>query len=315
MDLHAHGRPIASVFDLLGAHEPALTGALGFTLARSDTLRDALVADALGHPATITGVTVEQRGGASHDRTDLELHSPDGPLVIYEAKRGWTLPTRTQLATYAQRRPDQIVVVTDCTDSYAHAAGLPTNVDGVPVTHRSWRHLLEIVRAHTSSVWTQGLVTYLEAHVATLQDTTSNVVFCVVVGPIIEFDGQHGREFVDAGWYFHPHAPGWPKSPPNYMGFRQSNTLFTIRHVEDYELVADLRDVADKVGIHHIDDTVSGPHFVYRLGPHIGPPAPLPTGHNYRSGQHHIPIDLLLTCATYKDALEAAKQRRASDRR
>lgn len=311
-DFHMHGRAIASVFDLLGARETSLTAAVGFACSRSATLRDALVADALGRPHPTAAVAIEQHGQDSLDRTDIELADDDGPVVIIEAKRGWTVPTHDQLARYAVRRPHIITVVTDCTDAYATGLGLPDQIDGVPVTHRSWRHLLNVVRGVGRSRWATELRTYLESTVATLQDTATNEVFVVVVGKIPEFNNQHGREFVDAGWYFHPHRPGWPQRPPTYIGFRQDNALFTVRHIDEYELVADLRDVADQVGVRHIDDTVQGPHFVYRLGPHIGPPQPLHAGpgRNFRNQQHKIPLDLLFTSPTYADAVEAAARRR-----
>lgn len=200
--------------------------------------------------------------------------------------------------------------MTDCTDAYAAYLGLPVQSDGVEVTHRSWRHVLDLVRTLSGADrWIAELLSYLEANVATLQDVESNQVYCVSVGPIQGLANQHGREFIDQDVYFHPHAPGWPHRPPTYMAFRQSNEVFTIRHVDAYELVADLREVAAAVGIKEVLDEVEGPHFVYWLGRHIGPARPLATGTNYRAARHWVYIDLLLTSSTYKEALTASKER------
>lgn len=67
------------------------------------------------------------------------------------------------------------------------------------------------------------------------------------------------------------------------MAFRQSNEVFTI-HVDAYELIADLREVAAAVGIKKVLSEVDGPHFVYWLGPHIGPSPAAGDRHQLPSG-------------------------------
>lgn len=301
---------MGSVFDLLGAQEPALTGALGFALARSRRLLEAFTADAFGGPQHAVSIAVERHGEDTADRTDIEILGDDGPLLIVEAKRGWVVPTTGQLETYARRRPRLLLVISDCTNHYAAAMDLPLVVGGVDVVHRSWRDVIKVVQSvPRSDRWAGELLTYLESTVATWHTTESNLVYVVSVGPIPEFGGKHGRDFVDQDVYVHPHAPGWPQHPPTYLGFRQDNAVFTIRHVDDVDVVADVRDVAEEFGIPTISEEVTGPQVVYRLGPHIGPADPLPSGMNYRAARHRVHLDLLLTSATYKEALARSKER------
>lgn len=310
MELSAHGRAVHSVFELAGVKEPALTGAVAFTLSRSAAFARAL-GDDLGLEGSLRSVHVEQRdvlGG----RTDVELHGDDGLRVVLEAKRGWTVPTADQLSRYAARSPELLVAITDCTDRYAHQLGLPDQVAGIPVVHRSWRHLLELVRGAGRDRWVTELRRCLEVTVSTLQDVLSNQVYCVSTGPIGALDGTHGGDFVARDVYFHPHGKRWPTNPPTYLGFRWQGALRTIRHVDSYELVGDLRDGAELDRVSDVEQ-LAAPHMVYQLGPHIGPPHPLPhgPGYNPRSGRHWVFLDLLLTCVTYREAVTASGERRA----
>lgn len=88
--LTRHGRPVASVFDLLGRRENDLTAALGFTLNRSPALLSALAELLKRGVAGPVGVSMEVADELG--RTDLELRAP-GHLFVVEAKQGWDLPS------------------------------------------------------------------------------------------------------------------------------------------------------------------------------------------------------------------------------
>ena len=73
-------------------------------------------------------VTVQlQRHKAGRGVTDIELQSPGHFHVIIEAKRGWNLPPRGQLETYAARNSftenaaplRRLVVLSECSRDYA----------------------------------------------------------------------------------------------------------------------------------------------------------------------------------------------------
>jgi hypothetical protein len=296
---------------LLGSKEPALTGALGFVLSRSPALCDALLRD-LELDGSVESVHLEQHGVKAADRTDIELLG-EGVSVIIEAKRGWIIPTVAQLETYARRRPDVIVVVTDCSDGYARMLGLPEQLSNIPVEHRSWRNILEMVRNQVGAGrrWEGELLRYLESNVATMQDVESNQVYCVSLCPIGTLGGVHGKVYVDRGIYFHPHSRGWPQQPPTYLAFRYDSRVQTIRHVDAYEIVGDLRDGVEIDEVTNEAD-VARPHLVYQLGPHIGPAEPLPYGTNYRAARHWVFLDLLLTEETYQAVVETSRARRVA---
>ena len=122
---------------------------------------------------------------------------------------------------------------------------------------------------------------------------------------------MHGKVYVDRGIYFHPHSRGWPQQPPTYLAFRYDSRVQTIRHVDAYEIVGDLRDGVAIDAVSSEAD-VARPHLVYQLGPHIGPPEPLPYGTNYRAARHWVFLDLLLTEETYQAVVETSRARRVA---
>lgn len=91
MDLRRHNRPIASVLDLAGTGEVAVTGALGWALATSQALLDAFLAD-FGLPqGSVSQIRIEQHDEAVGGRTDIELVGDD-LLVVVEGKAGSVVP-------------------------------------------------------------------------------------------------------------------------------------------------------------------------------------------------------------------------------
>src|SRR3954452_24443327 len=99
VELHLSGRPVRSVFDLLGVTENDITYSLGYTLARCPTLLEVLTAAVM--PADVGPArAVHLQQSAKHGGfTDLEVVYADERLVA-EAKRGWVLPTVDQLRRY-----------------------------------------------------------------------------------------------------------------------------------------------------------------------------------------------------------------------
>lgn len=143
--LTRHGSDVRSVFDLLGTNENDLTAALGFTLARCPQLCSAIgrrIAQSTPRvPAGDPSLALEVRDDKG--RTDLELRVGD-TLYVFEAKRGWLLPTHEQLTQYAGRisrgsRAGALVTLSQASQALA-AQNLPNEVGGVPVVHLSWRN-------------------------------------------------------------------------------------------------------------------------------------------------------------------------------
>src|SRR4051794_38115970 len=103
-ELRLHGRPIATVFDLLGDKEDDITYSLGWALAQSDSLSRALLSEAFGEQSELGDIALQETiPGAG--RTDIEIEARRQHLIL-EAKRGWNLPREGQLETYATRFVD-----------------------------------------------------------------------------------------------------------------------------------------------------------------------------------------------------------------
>ena len=83
-----YGRDLSTVFDLLGRHEPALTGALGWTLARSPGHMSAVLQRLRLEGDADAGETLLSLETADdHSRTDIELSTPAAHVIV-EAKQG-----------------------------------------------------------------------------------------------------------------------------------------------------------------------------------------------------------------------------------
>jgi hypothetical protein len=130
-----YGRDITTVFDLLGTHEPALTAALGWTMARSSTLMGALLTK-LGLDASTDArdLAMQLESADALGRTDIEVFTPTAHVII-EAKQGWIVPGEMQLLAYVPRLSTaaaggvdtRLVTLSDSTPDWAREV-LPAEV-------------------------------------------------------------------------------------------------------------------------------------------------------------------------------------------
>lgn len=108
-ELVVHGRPVPTVFDLLGRSENDMTFALAWGMAQSGSfLADVIKAVSQTPIDAADAVINVQRHDAAGGFTDVEVTVDDRLHLIFEAKRGWNLPSNAQLRLYA-RRLDQSV--------------------------------------------------------------------------------------------------------------------------------------------------------------------------------------------------------------
>lgn len=315
--LTLHGRPVTTVFELLGSTENDLTFSLGWALANAPNFTAAVLQEVLGNWAGPASSVSLQESGSDRGFTDVEVRSPTSHLIM-EAKRGWNLPGEEQLARYAPRLAKgrgALLVVSECSRRYADLH-LPKSVEGVRVEFRSWRQVTSIVERsiRTSPRREQSVLREVQRYlrgVMTMQTLDSNWTYCVSLNQRRPEGWPLSTvEFVrERGMYFCPYAaPRWPKTPQNYLAFRWSGHVQDVRHVETYQIVEELNEVIPEIPAQNH----SFLQIVYRLGPPIPLSAPLPNGAQYRSSRVWVPLDLLLTASTLADAL-ALKLERLAD--
>lgn len=318
-ELRLHGQEVRSIFQLLGEHENDITYSVGWVLARSSSFLRRFVGELAHSSAAIGDVMIrlqqhENEGGI----TDIEIERLDDYFLIVEAKRGWALPTAEQLRRYASRptfrrsraRTKTLIVVSECSPEYANQR--LQDVNGVPVGYLSWRGLTELANrarsegSHAEKRLVGQLLTYLR-RIMTMQNLDSNWVYVVSLGSGFPEGG-------DISWidivtkrrrYFHTIVGGgWPKEPPNYIGFRYQGKLQSIHHIEDYEVVTDMH-----ARIPEIPEGTWEPHHLYTLGPAFGPSKEVHTGRIYRNGRVWCMLDTLFTFDTISEARDASQRR------
>jgi hypothetical protein len=314
--LTRHGTDVSSVFSLLGTNENDLTSALGFALSRCSPLAEAVVARIAGAVgATSDGkMSLDLEVRDEIGRTDLELHVGES-LYIIEAKRGWLLPTKTQLAQYARRIANRSAggaLVTLSQASHALAKqSLPIAVGGVPVIHLPWRDVVadaEAARAKCRGherLWLEEFRTYME-EVIWMRRVEDSWVYCVVLNDERPGGKASFKEIVTEQLsYFHPHGvSGWPIEPPNFLAFRWAGSVQRIHRVVDYDVIPKLSERWPYL----TDQATNRPHAVYKLGPRIPPYEPIPNDAPYRAARLWVLLDQLQTAGSLAEAIAMSKK-------
>lgn len=317
-ELTLHGADVNSVFDLLGRNENDLTSALGFALAQCPPLL-AAVLERLGSTlgVELTGdasVALEVRDKMG--RTDLEIRLSEA-LVICEAKRGWLLPSTTQLSQYAGRvrRQGAGALVTLSQASHALAAKLPSEVRGVPVVHLPWVDILADIADVRAACrgrerfWLEELHKYLKG-VVRVRSVADSWTYCVALNHD-KTGGKKNLTFVqwvtDALTYYHPYGvSGWPMEPPNFIAFRWEGAVRRIHRVEEAEVIPTLLDRYPDLPA---NDKTMRPHAVYKLSKRRLPPVdPIKNGASYRAIRLWVLLDQLQTADTLAEAHKRTRE-------
>jgi hypothetical protein len=320
VELLLRGKPVATVFDLLGKDENDLTHALGWALAQSKRLSQAFLADIADEVGLVdpgpAEVVLLQEWESGRGITDIEVRA-SGMHVIVEAKRGWNMPSEAQVAMYAQRVlpgiTSAIVILSEA--SRHHARGRYPNTlrgpegESVPVVYRPWELMIEMTdRAARGARVNEGhllreLIRYLKGTVF-MRDLRSNLVYVVPLSAkAASWAPKTPLEIVQGlRVYFCPVGGkgGWPAEPANYLGFRYGGQLQAIHHVDDVESFGGRpSEVLDGEEWEQYD--YGRPHFLYKLGPPIRPTKGVYAGKIWNT-RLWARIDLLLTCDTIYEA-------------
>lgn len=323
-ELMAHGSEVTSIFQLIGMLENDITKSIAWTLCKCPLFMKKLIAELLGIDVHAEKVRISyQEFEKDKGITDLEITDDESFYIIVEAKRGWILPYAEQLILYSKRKAivesrakhKAIVSMSECSNEYANSYLPFSEVNGIPVLHLSWKRIYELADESRagSSIAQKNLLKELMEYlggIMTMQSKDSNWVFVVSVGTghpdnceltWIDFVEKHRK-------YFHPIGggrKGWPKTPPNYIGFRYYGQLQSIHHIEDYVVTRNLHEEFDEMP----DVECDMDHFVYKLGPAIKPAHTVKTGKLYASGRVWAMIDTLLTANSIKEARDISKER------
>ena len=321
-DLYLHSRKVDSLFQLLGEHENDITYSMAWALAQSSSFLRAFLQKVVGREVKIDEVLIRlQQYESGRGVTDIEIELPGEIYIIIEAKRGWNLPDRRQLETYANRNSfkvsnasfKQLIALSECSRDYAKSR-IDQKIAGVQVKSISWKEVAEIASkarpegkgSHAENRLIKELLTYMGG-IMTVQNIDSNWVYVVSLSK--DTPEGWGISWIDIveqkNHYFHPVGEGWPKEPPNYIAFRYDCKLQSIHHIDEYEVITNLHE-----RIREIPSEERKPYFLYTLGRAFAPPKKVRTGKIYRSTRVWCMLDTLFTCDTISDALDLSQKRK-----
>jgi hypothetical protein len=319
-DLYLRHRKLESIFELLGAKENDITFSIGWALAHSPGFLRRVVRSLFSVTSTeeVTEVKLQEhkRGGGV---TDIEIVGPNIHAII-EAKRGWNLPTKKQLIRYAGRLKKSrrnyrvMAAMSECSHEYSKPR-LPGRVGGFPVRYLNWTDVHRLARLGRGSHAEKRLLVQLQTYIRKIvhmQTQESNMVFVVSVAagrPL--WSKVSWEEIVTKKHrYFHPcGGNGWPKEPPNYIGFRYKGQLQSIHHVDKCKVVDEMHTDIPEIRPGKWSPPL---YFLYTLGKPIKPLKTVKSG-NIRNRRLRAMLDLLLTCKSILEAERLTNKRMAKE--
>ena len=316
-ELQLHGKPVQSVFNLLGDRENDLSFSLGWGLARSQRFLHGFLASVTGRTIPIDNCTIRlQHHGKDHGFTDIEI-AAGNVFCIVEAKLGWTFPSKPQLCRYLPRikrtnaKFKYIVSLSGRCKEEAESR-FPPLLRGIPRRHISWKEIVRIARAeypyenHAGKRLLNELADYLETAMNP-KSSQSNKVFVVSLSHLQP--KKWNISWIDVirkkHLYFYPYdANGWPKEPPNYVAFRYSGRLQSIHHIQNYERVIDMHKKISEIPTGKVKHC-----FLCQLGPAFTTNREVRTGAIYRNGRVWCFLDTLFTSKTISEARKRSAKR------
>jgi hypothetical protein len=320
--MQIRGATPASCFGLRGTDENAGTAALGWCIDRAPALRREILR-LFGFDPGLELVVSSQVYAIDRGFTDLELMSRTVLHVIIEAKAGWQVPSVDQLQRYAPRiheskTRERLLVSVSAADSKWAMRHLPTEVDGIRVTHVSWsdlssaaRRALHESRSPLDKLWLDQLISHLSSYGMTSNVFDSRAYVVSLNRKRINADDPYTwTDVVETDRrYFHPvGVNGFPAVPPAYLGFSYRSEFRSAHFVESVLTTDHLQDIDSRWPL------TSEPHFVYTLGPAMAPARAMKLGKIHASMRNTVALDLLLSGVAddYCHALQLMRERVAA---
>lgn len=320
--LVSYGREIHSIFQLFGNKENDITLSMAWALAKCPEFLKSIVFKVSGFSPDPKDITItNQQYDSDTGITDIEITDYKNFHMVIEAKRGWLLPGAEQLTKYSIRSSfvnttyayKHIVSMSECTQEYAKSCLPFQMVNGIPVSHLSYREVYRMAlnsKARSNNEQKHLLQEFCEylRWIMTMQKLDSNMVYVVALSAQrpercsitwIDIVQKHNKYFCPVG------GNGWPKEPPNYIAFRYSGQLQSIHHIEGYSVTNNIHDEIQEMP----DEVWNVEHYVYRLGPAITPAKTVKTGKIFKNGRVWAMIDTLLTCDTISEARDLTQER------
>lgn len=316
IDIYMHGRSVSSIFGLLGDKENDMTASVAWVLSRSPRFLSEFLRTVAGIQLVSEKTEIHvQEHSANTGFTDIEIRDPKTLHVIIEAKRNWEPPGKDQLLQYSERFSQSsasikiLVSLSQCTAQYA-IPRLPV-IPGVQMRHVSWSELTDLAEhsakggTHAEKRLIADVCKYLRGVIG-MNRAESNWVYVVSVSREQIGDDLTFQDVVTRfSKYFHPVGiNGWPKEPPNYIGFRWSGKLQQVHHIDSYTVVDNL--AAEIPGMWAGEWS---PHFLYTLGPPIRPAKDVRNGRIHPQSRLWCMLDTLLTCDTVAEARDLSAER------
>jgi len=307
---------ITSFYDLLGNKENNMTFGLGFVLSKCSAFLK-LVLDYLDFTdIDIEYCSIHLQHFDETDRgfSDIEIWYKGKRLLIIEAKKGWNLPSHSQLEKYNSRFTNaenypSIAVLSECSNEYAMR-----NLDQ-KYLFISWQKLFSILKhsqgVSASTLEKNHLHEYSQylSKVIKMDREHSNLVYVVSLsGEKVNGSESTYIEIVTKYHkYFFPYnsGGGWPAEAPNYIAFRYDGKLQSIHKVVKFEVNEKLSQSLPGI----IKDNDSFLHMLLHLGVPIIPNKEIRTGGIFRNGRVWCMIDTLLTCDTIAEARDLSNSR------
>lgn len=320
--LVSYGEKTETIFQLFGTDENAITKSIGWVLSRCPEFCRRIVETVFGSiDMSDEYVVFYQRYSYENGITDIEITDNTNYHIIFEAKKGWEMPSFGQLEKYAGRKEfrsectkyKKIVSMSECSAEYA-ANDLPKSICGIQIMHLSWKDIFdcaEKARANSNNEGRKmldGLCSYLGGVIG-MQNYLSNEVYCVSLSddPVSEGCSLRWSDIVlKYKKYTCPQGHGWPVEPPNYIAFRYKGRLLSVHHIEGYAITKNIKGYISE----YPDITEEYPNFVFELGEAVKPFKEVKSGKNMRAIRAWVMFDLLLTCDTVEEAVKKSKERK-----
>tara|TARA_R110002096_G_scaffold149353_2_gene310650 strand:+ start:895 stop:1878 length:984 start_codon:yes stop_codon:yes gene_type:complete len=314
-EIYKHQKAMFGLFDLLGENEDDMTAAFGWVMSQVPFVQEE-VFGLIGLPDLFPASSVElQKSTTGEGRTDIEVIKEGAAAVVIEAKKGLSLPKISQMKLYAKRllaldvplEQKRLIVLSDCEPAIARVLSkLPDRLSGIPLIFITWGEIGRACEKVLSGArgekrWIlKEFTRYIGLHIMH-RDPRSNIVRLVPLSTDVFGDTRMSfLEIVQTkNIYFHPIDGRYPKTPPNYFGFRHDKKLVSVHFVESFEIVTDFAPYFSGTS-----ETDLEPHFLFHLGPAIIPPESLEFGRINYQGRQNVMLDTLFTERTIALAVQ-----------